>query len=399
MTPILLKELRPGSWYIVFHSHGKRWVRKVSNDKKEAEQIRRDLEKKRLKDGYKTINAFKITGASAAALTVRVYAERWVEEMKASGLKPSTKDSYALQIERHINPHFGDLPLADVTYARLKEFIADKRDARYTRSKKEGARVYNYSRDSIRIMLATLRAMLEEAVREELITENPVRRLGKLYSVQQRRRDRPDPLSIEDLHRIEAIAGEWLPFLLFQARTGCRVGEAIALQWQDIDFEKAEAIIRRTMPGNRQLGDPKTTSSFRTVELSPQLLEALQELQREQREYWFSKGEEMPAWVFCKHNRNAPIYSVWRRAFVSLLKKSQVRVRRVHDIRHTWASQMLLLGKPLAWVSQQLGHKSPQVTLSIYAHWIPGENHGARDVLDSSSQVVKQQQTATEDSK
>jgi integrase len=398
MTPILLKELRPGKWYIVYHANGKRWVRKVSDDRKEAEQIRKDLERLRLKDGYKAINAFKIKGASASALTIRAYADRWLVEMKASGLKPSTKDSYELQIERHIKPHFGDLPLADVTYARLKEFISDKRDAQFTRSKKDGARTYGYSRDSIRIMLATLRAMLEEALREELINENPVRRLGKLYAAQTRRRDHPDPFSIEDLHRIEAISGEWLPFLMFQARTGVRVGEAIALQWQDIDFEKATAIIRRTMPGNRQLGAPKTMSSYRTVEMSPQLVRVLQELQKSQREYWFCRGEEMPHWVFCKQSRNAPIYSVWRRAFVTLLKKAGVRIRRVHDIRHTWASQMLLAGKPLAWVSLQLGHKSPAVTLSIYTHWVPGENHGARDILDNL-QVARRQQTATEDSK
>lgn len=397
MTPILLKELRPGKWYVVYHAAGRRWVRKVSEDKKEAEQIRAALEKKRLKDGYKAIAAFKSHGR-VSELTFATYADRWLKEVENSGLKPSTKISYKLQVVRHLKPHFGDLPLTDLTYARVKEFISDKLEARYAVSKKEGAAVRKYSNDSIRLMIASLRAMMEEAMREELIDDNPVvRRIGKLFGSAARVREEPDPFSREELHRLEEVAGDWLPFLLFQSRTGARVGEAIALQWQDIDFAKAEAIIRRTMPPNRQVGTPKTLASLRTVELSPQLVDALQALQKEQREYWFGEGKEVPAWVFCKHNPGAPTYSVWRRAFLVMLRRAKIRPRRVHDIRHTWASQMLLAGKPLAWIAKQLGHRSPQVTLSIYAHWIQGEDHGAKDILDCGSELRKRQQTATED--
>jgi integrase len=100
--------------------------------------------------------------------------------------------------------------------------------------------------------------------------------------------------------------------------------------------------------------------------------------------------------VFCKATGAPPDYHNWRRAFIGLQKRSAIgRIRRVHDIRHTWASQMLLAGKPLAWVSQQLGHRSPAVTLSIYTHWIPGEDHGAKDLLDVSGKRP-QQHTSTE---
>ncbi len=387
MTPILLKELRPGKWYIVYHANGRRWVRKVSDDKAEAERIRADLEKKRLKDGYRAMSAFKIRG-SASALTVGAYADKWIAEIEFSGLKSSTKQSYALQVDKHIKPYFGEMPLDDLTYGRIKEFINDKMGSNYARSKKEGARIYRYSRDSIRIMISTLRAMLSEAVREDLVDANPVRMLGRFYSKAERLHEKPDPFSLEELHAIEAMAGDWLPFLLFQSRTGVRIGEAIALRWEDLDLQKAEVAIRRSMSPNRDIGPPKTGSSFRTVELSPQLVDALTELQRSQREYWFSQGKEMPDWVFCKHNQNPPTYSVWRRAFIVLQRKARIRIRRVHDLRHTWASQMLLAGKPLTWVSQQLGHKSPQITLSIYAHWVPGVDHGDKGVLDNEGPKI-----------
>lgn len=237
-------------------------------------------------------------------------------------------------------------------------------------------------------MVAMLRAMMEEAVREGLVEVNPVHGLGRFYGAARRLRDAPDPLTLDELHRIEDIAGEWLPFIMFLSRTGARVGEAIALQWGDLDLAKGYAWIRRTMPVHRQVGPPKTASSTRKVVLSPELVAVLTRLQKEQRETWFSRAES-PLWVFCKKNRQAPDYSVFRRAWALLQRKAGVRERRVHDLRHTWASQQLLAGKPITWVAAQLGHKSPQVTLSVYSRWIPGEEFGARDTLDRQQNAAK----------
>jgi integrase len=343
--------------------------------------------------GYGALEAFKPKG-KGQGLTVSGYADRWIAEIKKSGLKPSTIDSYTLQVEKHIKPFFGDLPLSDLSYGRVKEFVNEKLRSTYAKSDKEGAKQYAYTKDSIRIMVAALRAMLEESVREEVLDSNPVRGLGKFYSSAKKLRDNPDPFGLDELHGIETLAGEWLPFLLFQSRTGARVGEAIALQWPDIDLDKGQAFIRRTMPINRQVGSPKSLASTRAVDLSPELVESLGRLQISQREYWFGKGQEMPIWVFCKHNEQAPDYSVWRRAFHLIQRKAGVRERRPHDLRHTYACLNLAAGKPITYVSAQLGHKNPQITLSIYARWVPGEDSGDRDVMDSGRQQ-KRQQTAT----
>jgi integrase len=393
MTPIRVKQLRPGSWYIVVRHQGKKFVRRVADTKKKAEDIVRDLEKELQFRGYGALDAFKPKGKSHG-LTVSNYSDRWIEELRRSSLKPSTVDSYALQVTRHIKPFFGELPLADVTYGRVKEFINDKLNSTYTKSAIEGAKQYPYTKDSIRIMVATLRSMLEEAVRDESLESNPVHGLGKFYGAAKRLRDLPDPFGLDDLHKVEALAGEWLPFLMFQSRTGARVGEAIALQWQDIDLEKAQALIRRTMPINRQLGDPKSIASRRTLDLSPELVSEFRTLQTAQRKYWFSEGKEVPEWVFCKHNRQAPDYSVWRRAFHLIQHKAGVRERRPHDLRHTYASLNLAAGKPINYVSSQLGHKNPQITLAIYSRWVSGEKSGESDVLDSKRQQ-KRQQAAT----
>ncbi len=378
---IKVKQLRPGSWYLVVRWKGRKFVKRVADSKKSAEEIAKELTRELQFRGYGALDAFKPKGRGYA-LTVSGYADRWIEELKKSGLKPSTVESYESNIRLHIKPHFGELPLADVTYARVKEFISDKLGGSYSRTQKENAARYSYSKDSIRIMIATLRAMLEESVRDELLDSNPVHGLGKFFGSAKKLREQPDPFSLIELHKIEECAGDWLPFLLFQSRTGARIGEASALQWRDIDFEKGQALIRRNLPHNRIIGTPKSPSSVRTVDLSSELLQALQALYGKQRSFWFKKGSEMPEWVFATKQGVPPDYNVFRKAFRRLQRRARVRERRVHDLRHTYASLQLAAGKPISYVSAQLGHKNPQITLAIYTRWVPGSEAGERDLMD-----------------
>lgn len=377
---ILVRELYPGSWYLVIHFRGRRIQRKVADNQKDAEKIMRELEVELQFRGYGALDRFKPQSRSGEG-TVSGYADKWIGELRASGLKPSTVDSYEDNLEHHIKPFFGSLLLIDVTYSRVKDFISDRMATPFKRSKKEGAKEYHYSKDSVRLMVATLRAMMEEAVREEILEENPIHNVGKFYGAARRLRDDPDPFSLTELMKTEEAAGSWLAFSLFQSRTGARVGEAIALQWPDIDWDKRQAYIRRTMPVNRLVGDPKTPASKRWVEMSPQLVIALHDLERRQLAFWFGKGAEMPKWVFATPEGNAPDYSVWRKAFARLQKKAGVRERRPHDLRHTFASLSLQAGKPITWVSRMLGHKNPEITLKIYARWAEESAGGNRIIF------------------
>jgi integrase len=395
---VLVRELRPGSWYLVIHHkrlRGGRIVRRIADTRDQAEKIAAELIRELQFRGYGALEAFR-SGGVGSALTVRRFAEKWLEEIKTSGLRRSTVNSYAGNLAHHILPILGDLPLADVTYSRVKDWLRDRAESTYRRAP-EGLE-HRYSKDAIRIMAATLRALLEEAVREELIEENPVHHAGRLYSAAKRLRDDPDPFTLEELHRIEGACldrwPQWYGFLLFQARTGARVGEAIALQWRDIDLSRAQAQIRRTMPIHRELGEPKTQASRRSVDLSPELVAALSRQEASQRAKSFKAGKDMPSWVFASPEGNAPDYSAFRRAFSRMQRRAGLRERRPHDLRHSYASLSLAAGKPLTYVSAQLGHRSPQITLQIYARWVPGTDAGAKDILDQSA-ATKRQQTAT----
>src|SRR5512136_277950 len=106
-------------------------------------------------------------------------------------------------------------------------------------------------------MVGALRTMLQEAVHEGVIPINPVSRLGKFYRSAKKIKEKIDPFTIEELHALEEKCREkfceYYPFILCLARTGMRIGETMALQWRDIDFNQEYILVRRNMPNHRQI--------------------------------------------------------------------------------------------------------------------------------------------------
>ena len=119
------------------------------------------------------------------------------------------------------------------------------------------------------------------------------------------------------------------------------------------------------------------------MDLSDDLLQTLRDLRRQRQEEAMRHGvNEIPEWVFVNRQRGFPNMAGSRlRSFKKVLRKAGLRNIRFHDLRHTFASQLLCNGANILYVSQQLGHANPQVTMKIYAKWIP--NKGQREVVNS----------------
>ena len=91
----------------------------------------------------------------------------------------------------------------------------------------------------------------------------------------------------------------------------------------------------------------------------------------------------MPEWLFCTEDGGALDGDNLRhRVFYKVLEKAQLRRVRFHDLRHTFASLLIAQGESLAYVRDQLGHASIQLTVDTYGHLIPGANRQAVDRLD-----------------
>ena len=161
------------------------------------------------------------------------------------------------------------------------------------------------------------------------------------------------------------------------ANVGRQRGELAALQWGDIDFNSKLVIVRR----NISLGKVKKTKTenVRRVDLSDALLAELQAMKRRRQAHYLSQGmNEIPEWVFLSHEGcRIDMDNVKTRRFHKALTKAGLRRIRFHYLRRTFASLFIQNGKSLAYVKDQLGHKSIKMTVDVYGHLVPGANRAA----------------------
>jgi len=102
------------------------------------------------------------------------------------------------------------------------------------------------------------------------------------------------------------------------------------------------------------------------------------------------KDRSKPEWLFCNETGNMlDADNVRHRVFYKLLETTGLRRIRIYDLRHTFATRLLMNGESPAYVKEQMGHSSIQVTVDLYCHWIPGSNRQAVDRLDEGMKIPK----------
>lgn len=144
--------------------------------------------------------------------------------------------------------------------------------------------------------------------------------------------------------------------------TGLRLGEALALRWQDVDLDGGQlsvSHILQRVDGEFQLLEPKTASSRRTIRLAAVTMAALRAHRAEQAIVSIDgSGLVFPSAT------GAPIEAGnVRRCFSRLLRRAGFPKLRVHDLRHSWASIQLAMGTPAKVVQEQLGHSNIGTTM------------------------------------
>ena len=118
--------------------------------------------------------------------------------------------------------------------------------------------------------------------------------------------------------------------------------------------------------------------------MSRQLTDTLKALLLEQKKETLRNGwGELPPWVFASEQGTMlDGDNIRHRAHRGILKKTGLRYVRLHDLRHTFASLLIQNGESLAYVKEQLGHHSIQITVDTYGHLVPGGNRQTVDRLD-----------------
>jgi len=169
--------------------------------------------------------------------------------------------------------------------------------------------------------------------------------------------------------------------------TGLRQAELLALRWRDIDLDMLSISVSRVLYKRRgvcQFKEPKTTHSRRRVAMTPKLALFLREYRAEREELYrqFGKSLSLDDLVFASAEGQPIDPSVLSHAFGRVTARAGLKGVRFHDLRHTFASLMLLRGAKPKVISEALGHSSVAFTMDTYSHIIDGMQEDAMALLD-----------------
>ncbi len=181
---------------------------------------------------------------------------------------------------------------------------------------------------------------------------------------------------------------KFYPLALTAIFTGMRRGELLALKWSDLDWNKKQIYVRRSIyEGN--FVEPKSESSKRAINMAPILIDTLKKHREAQREAHkvIELGDylESPDLVFPNGGGNPQSpQNLLNRQFYPTLKKAGLRRIPFHSLRHTFASLLIHQGESIKYIQHQLGHASVQITLDRYSHLLPEVHNGAGARLENT---------------
>jgi integrase len=301
----------------------------------------------------------------AKKITLRELLEEWYKKYVEGKLAPNTVRGYKVNIYKHIIPNIGWIPLQQLTSRDIENFYnelyKDNDDDTST----------GLSATSIEYIHRNLSKALDYATKERLILRNPARDAER-PSKEIFYGDVFDQRTIMQLLTTVKNDPMELPIAL-SGLSGLRRGEDAGLMWIDVDLDRCILNIRKQRTAgavSTKRDKLKTLGSYRSIRITKTLSEILKrhkELQNKNKEIL---GEDYvdTGFVCCEPDGSIVDPSTYSKRFSQILKKHNFKAIRFHDLRHSFATNLIRLGVPINTVSKMLGHSSVTITLDIYAH-------------------------------
>ncbi len=314
-------------------------------------------------------------------MTVKRWAEEWLETYKRPVLTDKSYADYKSMIENTILPAIASLRITEVKDIHLQKILNAKAD---------------YSSSRMKKLKNRLNAMFEQARASKLILHNPAEFLVEPKTVAGTHRSITD---FERKHFLAACEGHPAG-LMFKVMLYCglRTGEVAALDWRDIDFAKRRIKVSRAVEsGSKKIKEPKTAAGVREVPIPDDIYKELLRL----------KGKPFASVFLQERGKVRHTHSSRRKAWDSLKKKIDISMGAVYEkreakdgkqrltkvlsvvapdfvpycLRHTFCTDLQKKGVPINVAKYLMGHANISVTAGIYTHMTD-------DVIDDAAKLI-----------
>jgi len=347
----------------------------AENEKaRNAQNIRRMLKRERRRWDAQGQNS----------MTMEDLYEEYMRVYAPYELKGSTMRVYEVNLTNHVLPAFGKMKLSEIDNRMISLYFCKFYKDRPT-----------VARNAFHAMCS----VMNFGVRMHYLLANPCALviLPKKGLSEERRRYltmEEIPAFLELFSRQETI-DVLVPFLLL---TGMRVGEACALEWQDIDFTEGEIMISRALyaaKGRIEVGEPKSRSSMRKISIGDEVIRLLQV--QWARHLIDQRDAELrnqplahPELVFSRnHGEYLCDSAVWH-AMKKRVNNTPFAFMTPHCLRHTNATLLLNQGVDLKIVSEHLGHTSIRVTADVYTDVLKSSHRKTAEMVESAIREARQ---------
>jgi integrase len=303
--------------------------------------------------------------------TLAAYSKHWLD--LCAPLKPGSIAGYEQKLRKHILPTLGRVHLRDLTRGQVKALLAQKLKV-------------GLSKETVRLIHAAA------AVDDEIIDANPAAGVGRSLHLGVTK-DRSEAIKAMDRGQLAAfldvallVTPGYHPLFWLMSRTGVRLGEALALQWADFDAEQRQLRVERALTRDGGLSTPKSGHG-RTVDLSEAAARHIRDWIAVRAALNVKDADRSNPWIFVDGDGRPLTHDAAQAAFRRARGKAGLPAHFTpHSLRHTYASILLAEGVSPAYVQQQLGHSSIELTVGTYGRWLRKKPPmGALDSLEAGS--------------
>lgn len=278
---------------------------------------------------------------------------RWIEQ-QAIMMKPSTRKRYSSVIRNQILPKLGEIELSRLTDKILMQFVTELSASCAAATLKGVIGVVNRSLSSAKMHGYIVRC-------KEVRPPKKQKTVHKIKTLTQHNQKRLEEYVAE--HRQTKLFG-----IILSLYTGLRIGELLALEWSDIDFDSCTLTVSKNCSDSyvdgsyeKYIDTPKTLSSQREIPLPRQLMPRLRQLKKQSVSKYVVEG---------KNGKPMSVRS-YQCTFNIVTKRLNLQGITFHCLRHTFVTRALECGVDIKTISEILGHSDPSITLKYYSHCLP----------------------------